>query len=147
MKNPKWVDQYRETLNARSKAEAKLLKALTKQKIEAIQNHPVETFKEKWRFIDLYLPKFNIAIEVDDPSHNKRRMDDKFRTKAIKKRIHCKFLRYPTWRVLENTADVVGHIIGMIALWNDPKEREALYRFRKEFQEIDSQFSMIARFG
>lgn len=43
--------------------------------------------------IDLYIPKYNIAIEIDEEEHKYKKDYDKIRQKYIEKQIHCKFIR------------------------------------------------------
>lgn len=43
--------------------------------------------------IDLYIPKYNIAIEIDEENHKYKKDYDKIRQKYIENQIHCKFLR------------------------------------------------------
>ena len=41
----------------------------------------------------LYIPKYNIAIEIDEEEHKYKRDYDKIRQKYIEKQIYCKFIR------------------------------------------------------
>lgn len=43
--------------------------------------------------IDLYIPLYNIAIEIDEEEHKYKRDYDIKRQNYIEKQIHCKFIR------------------------------------------------------
>lgn len=43
--------------------------------------------------IDLYIPKYNIAVEIDEEEHKYKRDNDLIRQKYIENNLHCKFLR------------------------------------------------------
>ena len=43
--------------------------------------------------IDLYILKYNIAVEIDEKEHKYKQDYDKIRQKYIEKQIHCKFIR------------------------------------------------------
>ena len=43
--------------------------------------------------IDLYIPEYNIAIEIDEEEHKYKKDYDRIRQKYIEKQIHCKFIR------------------------------------------------------
>ncbi|RKI36404.1 DUF559 domain-containing protein [bacterium D16-59] len=57
--------------------------------------------------IDLYIPKFNLAIEIDEKEHKYKREYDKIRQKYIEKQIHCAFIRI-------NEGESCGNIIARI---------------------------------
>lgn len=56
--------------------------------IKYISQYSVGNYK-----IDLYIPKYNIAIEIDEEEHKYQQDYDKVRQKYIEKQIHCKFIR------------------------------------------------------
>ena len=43
--------------------------------------------------IDLYVPQYSIAIEIDEEEHKYKQDYDKMRQRYIEKQIHCKFIR------------------------------------------------------
>lgn len=43
--------------------------------------------------IDLYIPQYNLAIEIDEEEHKYKQDYDTIRQKYIEKQIHCKFIR------------------------------------------------------
>lgn len=57
--------------------------------------------------IDLYIPKYNIAIEIDEEEHKYKQEYDKIRQKYIEKQIHCKFIRV-------NEGESCGSVIARI---------------------------------
>ncbi len=57
--------------------------------------------------IDLYIPKYNIAIEIDEEEHKYKKDYDKIRKKYIEKQIHCKFVRV-------NEGESCGSVIARI---------------------------------
>jgi len=57
--------------------------------------------------IDLYIPKYNIAIEIDEEEHKYKRDYDKIRQKYIENQIHCKFVRV-------NEGESCGSVIARI---------------------------------
>ena len=56
--------------------------------IEYIPQYPVDNYR-----IDLYIPKYNIAIEIDEKEHKYKKDYDKIRQKYIENQIQCKFIR------------------------------------------------------
>lgn len=56
--------------------------------IDYAEQYQVDNYK-----IDLYIPKYNIAIEIDEEEHKYKRDYDKIRQKYIEKQIYCKFIR------------------------------------------------------
>ena len=55
--------------------------------IEYIPQYPVDNYR-----IDLYIPKYNLAIEIDEEHKYKKDYDLK-RQSYIENQIHCKFVR------------------------------------------------------
>lgn len=70
--------------------------------IKYIPQCPVDKYR-----IDLYIPKFNIALEIDEEEHKYKKEYDKIRQKYIEKQIHCKFIRV-------NEGDSCGNTIAQI---------------------------------
>lgn len=56
--------------------------------IKYIPQCPVDNYR-----IDLYIPKYKIAIEIDEEEHKYKKNYDTVRQKYIEKQIHCKFIR------------------------------------------------------
>lgn len=56
--------------------------------IDYIEQYQVDNYR-----IDLYIPKYNIAIEIDEEEHKYKKNYDTIRQKYIEKQIHCKFIR------------------------------------------------------
>lgn len=56
--------------------------------VESVEQYQVGNYR-----IDLYIPKYNIAIEIDEENHKYKKDYDKIRQKYIENQIHCKFLR------------------------------------------------------
>lgn len=56
--------------------------------IEYIPQYPVDNYK-----IDLFIPKNNLAIEIDEEDHKYKRDYDLIRQNYIENKIHCKFVR------------------------------------------------------
>lgn len=56
--------------------------------IEHILQYQVGNYR-----IDLYIPKYNIAVEIDEEEHKYKRDYDLTRQNYIENRIHCKFVR------------------------------------------------------
>ena len=44
-------------------------------------------------YIDIYIPKYNLAIEFDEGYHKNQSLEDKNREKEIKKELKCDFVR------------------------------------------------------
>ncbi len=61
---------------------------LNVMKIKYIPQYKVNDYR-----IDLYIPKYNIAIEIDEEEHKYKRDNDLIRQKYIENQIHCKFIR------------------------------------------------------
>lgn len=56
--------------------------------IEYIPQYSVGNYR-----IDLYIPKFNLAIEIDEEEHKYKKEYDCKRQNYIENQIHCKFIR------------------------------------------------------
>ena len=56
--------------------------------ISYIQQYQVNIYR-----IDLYIPKYNIAIEIDEEEHKYKKDCDLQRQNYIENQIHCKFIR------------------------------------------------------
>jgi len=61
---------------------------LNMMNIEYIEQYQVGNYK-----IDLYIPKFNLAIEIDEKEHKYKKNYDLIRQNYIENKIHCKFVR------------------------------------------------------
>lgn len=56
--------------------------------IESVEQYKVGNYR-----IDLYIPKYNIAVEIDEEEHKYKRDYDLIRQNYIENKIHCKFIR------------------------------------------------------
>ena len=56
--------------------------------INYIEQYQVNNYR-----IDLYIPQYNLAIEIDEEEHKYQQEYDKMRQKYIENQIHCKFIR------------------------------------------------------
>lgn len=56
--------------------------------VESVEQYQVDNYR-----IDLYIPKYNIAIEIDEEEHKYKRDYDLTRQNYIENKIHCKFIR------------------------------------------------------
>lgn len=59
--------------------------------------------------IDLYIPEYNIAIEIDEEEHKYKRDYDLARQNYIENKIHCKFIRI-------NEGESCGSVIARITM-------------------------------
>ncbi|WP_316807380.1 AbaSI family restriction endonuclease [Pedobacter agri] len=66
------------------------------QIVQPYAQYPVKNY-----YIDLYYPKLNLAIEVDEPHHSRQIGSDLERQLEIEKTLNCEFIRVCT----ENTYD------------------------------------------
>jgi very-short-patch-repair endonuclease len=71
--------------------------------------NPIEQFQVLNYKIDLYLPKYKIAIECDEYCHKDHKLEDAIRQEEIENILHCKFIRFEPTRDLN-----VGIIINKI---------------------------------
>ena len=78
--------------------------------ISYIQQYSVDNYK-----IDLFIPKYNIAIEIDEEEHKYKKYYDLKRQKYIENQIHCKFIRI-------NEGENCGKVIALLI-----KELELIY--------------------
>ena len=76
---------------------------LDEMKIKYILQYSVDNYR-----IDLYIPLYNIAIEIDEEEHKYKKDYDTIRQKYIEKQIHCKFIRI-------NEGESCGSVIARIA--------------------------------
>lgn len=56
--------------------------------VDSVEQYPVDNYR-----IDLYIPKYNTAIEIDEVEHKYRMDYDLTRHNYIENQIHCKFIR------------------------------------------------------
>ena len=56
--------------------------------VESVEQYQVDNYR-----IDLYIPKYNTAIEIDEVEHKYKRDYDLARQNYIENQIHCKFIR------------------------------------------------------
>lgn len=56
--------------------------------IDYVEQYQVDNYK-----IDLYIPKYSIAIEIDEEEHKYQQDYDHKRQNYIENKIHCKFIR------------------------------------------------------
>ena len=78
--------------------------------IKYIPQYPVGNYR-----IDLYIPKYNLAIEIDEEEHKYKKDYDLKRQSYIENQIHCKFVRV-------NEGESCGSMIARII-----KEMELLH--------------------
>lgn len=76
---------------------------LDEMNIKYILQYSVDNYR-----IDLYIPLYNIAIEIDEEEHKYKKDYDTIRQKYIEKQIHCKFIRI-------NEGESCGSVIARIA--------------------------------
>ncbi len=60
--------------------------------LEEMSIHYILQFQVGVYKIDLYIPKYNIAIEIDEEEHKYKREHDIKRQDYIESQIHCKFI-------------------------------------------------------
>lgn len=70
--------------------------------IESVEQYKVGNYR-----IDLYIPKYDIAIEIDEEEHKYKKDKDLIRQKYIENQIHCKFVRV-------NEGESCGSVIARI---------------------------------
>lgn len=70
--------------------------------VDSIEQYPVDNYR-----IDLYIPKYNTAIEIDEVEHKYQRDYDLTRQNYIENKIHCKFIRI-------NEGESCGSVIARI---------------------------------
>ena len=56
--------------------------------IDYLEQYQVDNYR-----VDLYIPEFNLAIEIDEKEHKYKKEYDKIRQNYIEKQIYCKFIR------------------------------------------------------
>lgn len=76
---------------------------LSMMNIDYIEQFPVDNYK-----IDLHIPKYNIAIKIDEKEHKYKRNYDKIKQKYIEEQLHCKFVRVKEG---ESCGSVIARII------------------------------------
>lgn len=79
--------------------------------IDYIPQYQVDNYR-----IDLYIPKFNLAIEIDEEEHKYKRNYDLKRQSYIENQIHCKFIRVNEG---ESCGSVIARIIKEMNLISD----------------------------
>lgn len=79
--------------------------------IEYILQYQVGNYR-----IDLYIPKYNIAIEIDEVEHKYKRDYDLTRQSYIENKIHCKFIRVNEG---ESCGSVIARIVKELKMFID----------------------------
>lgn len=73
--------------------------------LKPVTQYYVKRNDEKYALIDLFYPQLNLAIEIDEPAHEKNFEDDNYRQSDIEKNINCNF-----FRIKINDGDVFDQI-------------------------------------
>ena len=84
----------------------------SKMKIKIELQFPVLQYK-----IDIYLPEYNLAIEIDEDEHKFRQSSDEKRQKEIETDLNCKFIRIEE---NESLGNAMAKIINEIAVLKTP---------------------------
>lgn len=79
--------------------------------IEYILQYPIDKYR-----IDLYIPKYNIAIEIDEEEHRYKKEYDFRRQDYIENKIHCKFIRVNEG---ERCGSVIARIVKELKMFAD----------------------------
>lgn len=79
--------------------------------IEYIPQYPVDNYR-----IDLYIPKYNLAIEIDEEEHKYKKDYDLKRQSYIENQIHCKFIRVNEG---ESCGSVIARIVKESKMFTD----------------------------
>ena len=61
--------------------------------LKPITQHYVKRNDEKYALIDLFYPQLNLAVEIDEPAHEKNLEEDFNRQLEIEKNLKCNFFR------------------------------------------------------
>ncbi len=93
-----------------------------------------ETIQEQHRvgvyLLDLYMPKYNVAIEFDERGHKSQMEADLNREESVKQAIGCSFLRISEYMDIFDAINCIyRHIIGVI---NDPEYYVSKKQTREE---------------
>ena len=64
--------------------------------IDYIEQYQVDNYR-----IDLFIPKYNIAIEIDEKEHKYKQECDRIRQKYIEKQIHCNLFALMKMKAVE----------------------------------------------
>ena len=84
-----------------------------------IPQHPVYIKPGVQYYIDAYYPKFNLAIEYDEPDHKYKKEEDEQRQKCIEDKLGCKFIRIDEELFLGNKTEVKKIICEALKLDDD----------------------------
>lgn len=84
---------------------------LDEMNIKYILQYPVDNYR-----IDLYIPLYNIAIEIDEEEHKYKKDYDTIRQIYIEKQIHCKFIRINEG---ESCGSVIARIVKESKMFTD----------------------------
>lgn len=79
--------------------------------IEYILQYQVGNYR-----IDLYIPKYNTAIEIDEKEHKYKQKYDCKRQNYIENKIHCKFIRVNEG---ESCGSVIARIVKELKMFTD----------------------------
>lgn len=79
--------------------------------IDYIPQYLVDNYR-----IDLYIPKYNLAIEIDEEEHKYKKEYDSKRQSYIENKIHCKFMRVNEG---ESCGSVIARLVKELKLCSD----------------------------
>lgn len=79
--------------------------------IEYIPQYQVDNYR-----IDLYIPQYNIAIEIDEEEHKYKQNYDCKRQNYIENQIHCKFIRVNEG---ESCGSVIARIVNELKMFTN----------------------------
>lgn len=107
-----------------------------------LTQHYVKRTDNKYALIDLFYPQINLAIEIDEPHHNKSSENDGIRQSDVEKYLKCDFVRIKISesKILEQIEKLKIKISNLIdanknswKVWEEPK-KQSIVTLKEEYK-------------
>jgi hypothetical protein len=89
-----------------------------------IPQYPVYIKPKVFYYVDAYYPKYNLAIEYDEPDHKYKIEEDAHRQNLIEQKLKCKFIRVDEDIFLSNKQYIKTIILEGMGNNHNPKSKE-----------------------
>jgi very-short-patch-repair endonuclease len=108
--------------------------------LKPVTQHYVKRNDEKYALIDLFYPQLNLAVEIDEPSHEKNIEEDLNRQIEIEKNLKCNFFRIKIndgeiFNQINNLKKYINNLKEEIdfKIWEEPKN-VSIFELKKELK-------------
>lgn len=107
-----------------------------------LTQHYVKRIDNKYALIDLFYPQINLAIEIDEPHHNKYSHHDNERQNDVEQNLKCDFFRISisNGNILDQIEKLKQKILTLIQahknswkVWEQPKT-QSIFQMKEEYK-------------